>query len=185
MKKFILTCVVAVGATLGAFAQGTINFANNSSNLVTTNNGTVGNAAVGFLTFGLYGNVQGSSSNSLVLLATTGVGPVAGRFNGGAKTNTFIAGGAIGTFQIRAWSGGFASYELALQNGTASTLVGASPIWEQATGNPNPPATAPASFVFGPGGFTGFTVVPVPEPSTYALMGLAAGSIWMIRRRRS
>jgi len=195
MKKTLLSLsLVALGAA-SAFSQGTVAFKNDSSTLVrTNNNGNIGSAnnTISVITVGLYGGTNNASSNSLSLLATVQMSAAAGRFNylGGAVSNTFIAGGAVGTFQVRAWSGNFATYEAAysqaLLDGT--TLVGGSTIWTQATGNPNVAGTPPPPpGIFAPdGGFTGLTVTTItPEPGTIALGVLGVGSLLALRRRKS
>src|SRR5881409_125566 len=80
---------------------------------------------------------------------TTHVGvPLPGLFAGGTRVaGSLTPGGATGQFQVKAWGGGFARYELAAQAG-GSVLVGESAIIQSPTGNPGAgPPTPPASLV--------------------------------------
>jgi len=193
MKKTLLTLGL-IGVAASSFAQGTINFVNNNTALITTNvNGNSGSAAISTtsgIRVGLYGGDNGAGSSTLQLLGFTTISPVAGRFNANALTNTFIsAAGGLGTFQVRAWSGGFASYEAAFAaaQGDTSILIGASGVWSQDTGNNTAvPAEAATPMVLGAGGFTGVVMTTVtPEPGTIALGVLGVGSLLALRRRKS
>jgi hypothetical protein len=110
MKKLILLAIGLV-CTLGAYAQGTINFAN-SVGQEQTNTATGLKIPVGGFTYGLYYGIAGSVEADLTRIATTGVSPVSGRFTGGTVTtpNT-TAPGAAAVVQIRAWTASFATYD--------------------------------------------------------------------------
>jgi len=194
MKKLLLiaTCMLA---SLAAYAQGTVTFANTASTLVkfgTTADvpvalqGTAvptGTAATpsGF-NVALYW-MNPTTSTFEVLQASASVAPLAGRFSAGTRTTgAATAGGSTATFMVKVWSGGstFSSYEAALASGNPSVYVGSSASFSNGTGNPNsvPPGAAVALT-----GFTGIdNVRPVPEPSIVAL-GLLGAAALLIRRR--
>jgi hypothetical protein len=184
MKKVIIAIAVMLVAGLSARAQGTIDFANTSTSLVSTNTGgsLKTTSSGGNFQVALYWGVQGSTEDQLVQIGAAGaISPVSGRFNAGTRTTgNATAPGATATFQVRAWSGGYATYEDAFNSGLASVYAGKSLLWDNATGGAGSPASAPASF----SGFQGFTVAPVPEPSTIALGVLGAGSLLFIRRKK-
>jgi len=189
MKKTLLTTAVVAVSAASVLAQGTVAFRNGGSSLI-TNAGV--RAVVGTLKVGLYGGAQGASSNSLQLL-----GPVVldlsspGRFNysvgDGTVTNTFISAGAVGTFQVRVWSGNFASYEAAyaaaLSDGTIR--LGASSLFDVDTANPSAVPSELAPALDGNGLTPITTTVLTPEPGTIALGVLGVGSLLALRRRKS
>jgi len=188
MKKTLLSLSLVAVSAASAFAQGTVVFKNDSTSIIT--NGAV-RAPLSSLTVGLYAGAQGANSNALVLLGTTTINVTAGRFQynvgDGSLTNTFIGPGATGTFQVRVWSGAFASYEAAyaaaLVNGTTS--VGASAVWEMDTANPNA-AVAETIPTLGGNGMTPVVAITLtPEPGTIALGVLGVGSLLALRRRKS
>jgi hypothetical protein len=130
----------------------------------------------------LYGSVQTNLPNhsSLVQIGATADTFAPGLFSGGARN--IGSPGALVTLQVRAWTGGFASYELAI----VAAVVG-EPIyvnytapWMQTVGG----GTLPTMPITGPGRFQGLDLA-IPEPSSYAiaLMGVIAFAIF--RRRRS
>lgn len=140
-----LTLIHILTAPCAGAAGGTVNFANNNSLRVT--NGITGNpvALSDAIRAALYWAPLGSNTfvqiGESAIVGLPGVGLYAGgtRFAGDGTP-----GGASGRFQVRAWSGGFATYELAFESGTA--LVGESETVEMPTGNPGAaPPTPPAS----------------------------------------
>ena len=188
-KNLILLGLLLLPAIV--FAQGTVQFANISTALMTTNGASIGGGSgvtTGTQTYrvGLYVAPQGSinpAAFTLVGLATNGTVPVSnGRFNGG---NPFvIAGnnGVIVAFQIRAWqlSAGN-TYEEAIG---INVYRGVSGIGEvtPATGT----QTTPALFGAGAGQLSsGFILVPnIPEPSSIALGILGLGAVALFRRKK-
>jgi hypothetical protein len=179
MKKLLIlsACVLA---TAGALAQGTVNFANTPTTLITSLSTGLG-VPTGSMTVGLYYGVVGTTDPTIMtLLKTTGIAPVLGRYTGGTVTTpATTAGGAAAVFEVRAWSGAYASYEAAVAAG--NSIVGRSGLVNVAvTGNPaGVPPTAPAGL-----GAPAFTVANVvPEPSTIALGLLGLGAL-LIRRRK-
>ena len=192
MKKLLLTALlVVVGVSL--HAQGTFTYNNNAATRIT--NGP-GSPAPGTPAAGVNVAVYFSSNTNLV--TTQDRSGLA--INPGAITNTtangsIIAGertipgapeGAFIAFQLRAWSGAFASYEAALTaatSGNSSILLGESRIFVLGPlGGPAVPTLPPA--IFGTGKLNAFTVQPVPEPSSIALGLLGLGAIALFRRRK-
>jgi hypothetical protein len=96
------------------------------------------------------------------------------------------AGGAV-TVQLRAWWAGpggntYQTFGAALASGNAQMRLGGSPLlFLASTGNPTsqPPGT-PAFLT----GLSGFQLVAVPEPTSFALAGLGMASLLIFRRRK-
>src|SRR5438105_11176642 len=87
------------------------------------------------------------SNNFVQLGAAAAVGnPVPGIVADGTRvTGLETTGGTIAQFQIRAWGGGFATFEQAVTNGSGN-LIGQSQIISAKTGNPGGvPPTPPTS----------------------------------------
>ena len=188
MKKLLLVAIFACAA-ITAFAQGQLNFANDTGHRIT--NGVTGAnyppAGDTHLKAGIYWGPVGTAENSLTLLpagsngVTTTWAPFAGVFSGG--TATFPTLGQVAV-QIRVWTATFADYAGALAGGGER---GKGIIQTITLGNPNGvPPGLPTSLV-APGGtdtpFQGFGVV-VPEPSSIALGLLGFGAIVLFRRRK-
>jgi len=179
MKAYIATALAAALLPLSVHAQGTVNFATANANQVVKD--AVSGLAVGAgYTAALYWGVSGSTSNQLVQIGasfpvTAGNGFI---INGGTRTTgNATAPGALAAFQVRAWSGAAATYEL------ATGSKGATAVFSNATGDPTsqPPGTPAA---FGTGWNTPLLVSAVPEPSTYALAALGVGAMLLFRRRK-
>jgi len=188
MKK-LLFLAGAIFASLSAYGQGTVVFANSSATAVT--NILTGVRAVAGTTFMLQlyfaadgvtdeGQFRpiGAEFNGI----TRFLGP--GVFNAGAATApTLMPPGTFGMFQIRAWQVAFGtSYEEAAR--VVGALVGKSNIVRVDTGDPTtvPPGTA--SSLTG-AGLQAFLLTPViPEPSVFGLGLLGAGALLLLRRRK-
>jgi hypothetical protein len=102
----------------------------------------------------------------------TRIAPLAGRFASQSLRIDGIEDGAIVSAIIRGWTGPFASWADAVASGTAK--IGISDIFLVDTGNPNTvPPELPGSILNSmPGqGFTGL-ILAIPEPSSFALIGL-------------
>jgi len=200
MKKILLLAAL-IGATVTSFAQGVVNFNNKVAADV---NGPAVDARIfylnganpapggGTLRAALYGAVGSLSSDaSLVLLSnptdgqttvdfrTSPVPAGYGYVNPGSSGSRTIPGAGFSTtvtLQIRAWDGGYADYATAVTQGAAtgkSNLV----VIQTTTG---PTDQVIPRLV----GLTGFTVIPVPEPSSIALGLLGLGALALIRRRK-
>ncbi len=213
MRKLLSIGTVALlaGAALG---QGTINFQNTQSQLVTTNYlGNTGRLAVGAGKVALYyvpgATAAGTINNNVTVSGLTlngfgsaawaaagtavGIGgapPIAGTFNGGTlTTGTDVAAGAAAYIQIRAWTGSYATWDAAVAAAATdpSVLLG---WWNSAvvnTGGGGSPPGAPLTLA--QAGFTGLALnsigtAPIPEPSTFALAGLGLASLLIFRRRK-
>jgi hypothetical protein len=201
MKKLILTTLMTVAAA-GAFAQGTVNFLNDTVTLSTPPDrfirfGTAQGALAGTPAFGtniqvqLYYGASTAPENALIAVTTA---PARLRASTSTATGTWSAGGfrtltgfdfGAGTvnLQLRAWDINLgATYELAAQNPLfQQSLSGKSSVFAYLI-----PASSGA-----PGGdfvmknFTSFAVdAIIPEPSTFALAGLGAAALLIFRRRK-
>ena len=183
MKKLIATTLLCTAAGLAAFGQGTVNFANAGVGLnspVYLNDG-VTKAGAGYTAALL----AGPSATSLAQIATAAVGAVqAGYFLGGTQVIPTVAGGATADILIEIYqttSGSFASAKAANVANTWAWSGGGTP-FTVTLGNPGttPPGT-PAT-LSGLGPMTLNTTVP--EPSTFALVGLGAAAMLIFRRRK-
>jgi len=188
MKKILLT-IALCAASLGAFAQGQVNFDNintfgtSKEAVVFDVNGTTKLAGTGFMAQ-LY---WGAASWTGVAGGTSVTDPAApfftvadgadGFWNTGASSarTVGVAGGANVFVQVRAWnaSGGKNTYEAALAAGNA---VGNSAVLALVAGGGT---VQPPNLT----GLTSFKLVGVPEPSTIALGLLGAGAL-LLRRRK-
>jgi hypothetical protein len=180
VTKAVLLLLAVVAVSGNAYSQGTIGFANNP--LVPITDMTTGSATGPNTTVGLYWTENTSESN-LDNLELGGTTPIftSGIFNNGGAALTL--GAATGTpvlVEIRAWDNGAASYEEALAIGTGNAgRSGALNIVSLGGG----PTAAPNLVI--QGGFSGFAITPIPEPSTIALGILGGlGAMVLLRRRK-
>jgi hypothetical protein len=182
MKKIVQTLIItACLAAPAAWSQGFVGFANNPTRPIL--DGATGAAATGAAgyTVGLYWSRDVSGDYTLAATA-----PIV---NAGVFNNGGLPVGIEGTnpsdvvfVQIKAWTGGFASYEDALANGSSADYAGSSlptnPITLAAPGSPAPNLVIQ-------GGLQGFTTEPIPEPSTIAFGILGGiGAMVLLRRRK-
>jgi len=198
MKKVILTSLMSVAA-IAAFAQGTVNFDNGTATLssppdrmvrfllaTTPGNPYGSNNAIGVGTnfqVQLYYGSSTAAEGSLTpvpvdapatLRASTST--TLGWRLGGTRTLVgFVAGDTV-ELQVRVWDIAFGStYEAAGANGTQGKS--AIFLYTIPTGNPAPSAFSMANF-------TGFTINAVPEPASFAMVGLGAAALLIFRRRK-
>ena len=129
----------------------------------------------------VYGGGNSALESSLTPLSVPTAFSSFGYFNGGSGTNYSVLPGFTATFQVRAWSGAYATYDdaLAAAQANMSVLVGKSLVFSNPTGfgtvaNP----AAPLS------GLQSFSIAPVPEPSAAALLTLGGAGIICWRARR-
>jgi hypothetical protein len=185
MKKIWLVLMLMM-FSIGAYAQGTINFANNPSFPVITNNlGQYGNAMQTSFHVSLYWGVLGSTDAQLIQIGPAIGGSGDGLFNGGVYTTPAgTAPGGSAVIEVKGWTGNFATFEAAKAASVTNSaiLTDFSGGWTNATGLNGSSA---ANFIFGTSGFNCLVLVPVvPEPSTVALGGLGAAAVWWRFRRR-
>lgn len=187
MKKLIVIGMTLACATLGVYAQGTVTFGNTTSTLVRYAPGVPGHTneavPIGSMRVALYWGTLGSPEANLVQIgAFTGIVGQPGFFFGGNRTTpTNTAAGTQATFQARAWSAAFATYEAAIGSNDPNQFAGKSVVFNSQTGGggspPGPPFNlAPVIPVV--------SVLQVPEPSVIALGLLGLGSLLLIRRRK-
>lgn len=177
MKKIILSGLFTVALATGAWAQGTVTFANIGSGLNSpfTVDGVKIAASSGFTVELL----AGADANSLTSVKTFSGTFANGYFNGGTTTIGNITGDT-GTFQVRAWAnngGQVSSYDAALTAGLA-TAIGNTFVTTVQTD----PQLTPKPLV----GMQALnlTAVSVPEPGT-VILGLLGGVALLARRRKA
>jgi len=181
MKKLLLLSGLIIAA-LGAYGQGTVNFANGAAGVDApiTNGMVTPSVRASGPTFQaqLYVGPAGSTQAALTTNGVSGVsaplqtGASAGYFFGGARDIQGFAAGTVVTLQVRAWAtSAGSSWETAGplgrgQGNLVQVSLGGGPI-------PTPNMT----------GIQGF-IVGVPEPSSIALGLLGLGAIALFRRRK-
>jgi len=201
MKK-ILTTIAFVGAALGAFAQGSVNFENDvSSGNVQFVGGPTPSAAVngGYDVALLYSATTTGlplAQSSLTQVGFFAVTP-GGQNGPGYFTGPTVITPANGlaTFEVVGWSTGgsqtaYTSWASVLAAGGAGLTywtTGANLVeFVNNQGSPDGSPASPAINLSGNGGtWTGNLVLtPVPEPTTIALGGLGAAALMLFRRRK-
>jgi hypothetical protein len=187
MKKILLSLILGVSA-IGAYAQGNINFDNRVATLgfsalvtnVMTGAGLVGTNYVAQLYY-----AADAANLSAVAAVTEATTPFRiptttqpGTWNGGIRTLTTANGQTVNLI-VRVWDGAlYANYAAAKAPG-ASGVTGQSAAFSYVIPATNTDPTQQTMV-----NFRGFTVVPVPEPSTIALGILGAGSLLFLRRKK-
>jgi hypothetical protein len=154
-------------------ASGTVTFGNNSACLVT--NAQTGQPVSNSdnIRVALYWAPLGLNTLVQIGTAITNVGnPLPGIFAGGTRTTgVATSGGATAQFQVKAWGGGFATYEQAQQAGGA--LLGQSAIIQVPTGDPGGAPPTPPGFL---NGLQSFVVSPPAALTVTILSPLLAGT---------
>jgi hypothetical protein len=181
MKKLLLLSGLMVAA-LGAYAQGTVNFANGAAGVdAPITNATVSpsvRADSGFraqLYVGPAGATTGLTTNGVSgAPATLLGGGGAGYFLGNARDITGFAPGTVVTLQVRAWQASAGGSWEAVGPGAR----GESNLIQVSLGG----GTIPTPNMLGLQGFAVGGVVP--EPSSIALGLLGLGAIVLFRRRK-
>jgi hypothetical protein len=188
MKKLIATTLATV-ASLAAFGQGTVNFANLNGSAVnapvTLSDGTTKLAGAQYMAALL----AGPSAGSLAQIATTPF-VSAGYFLGGTQVIPTVAGGSTALVAIEVWNtsagASFAAAQASGQPNAWAYMAGATTTTPLSVklGDPNatPPGTPAALVGLGATKLNGGGVVP--EPSTFALAGLGAAALMIFRRRK-
>lgn len=177
MKKLLLLTTLVLAAMVSHAQQGAVTFANNAGTALRANGTNV------TATVALYGSTSTNlaSDSTLTQIGATANTFAPGLFSGGAR-NIGNPGDLV-TLQVRAWTGGFATWDLAQAAALANPNVYVTvvrPMWEQITGG----GTNPTQPITGAGRFAGATLEPVPEPSSIALGLLGLGAIVLFRRRK-
>ena len=190
--KIKTTIAVLTGLVLAVnvFGQGQVVFRNTPSTPVV--DFTTGSAAAtGVALAGLYYTTDLASTPDLdipndgwILAATTAITPVptfAGVYSGGTVTITGLPEGTAVLLQVRAWSAAYADYEAAWAGASdqPTPLVGGSNVMQVSLGGGSLPVPNISTIV------EGFTITPVPEPSTLVLGLLGGlGAMVLLRRRK-
>jgi PEP-CTERM motif len=213
MKKLVLTAVASL-ACLAAFAQGKIGFNNDSLHLVywasgagslngsavNSDNMVAGLGGTGALAADLY---MGTSSSSLTLISSTTFGALAagpGKWTSMSVTAPAPFATGVSVFIDVAVHSTEKPLGNTLDLGTLSTFAayGSSgvftftmggpitypPMWSQTAGTWAPGTFPLPQYGAGSMGAIGITVVPVPEPTSFALAGLGAAALLIFRRRK-
>jgi len=187
MKQKLALLMALAASTACVLAQGTVNFQNFGPGV----NSIIGDPSAGHTPIGgagysadLYwalGTVSDPTALQSAGFSTPfQAGAGAGYFLGGLLgiPGTLAAGGQLITVQIRAWRVADGASWLA-----ASTPQGAwhgeGNLFQVTTGG----GTTPAPYFTASQGFN-LTQNAVPEPSTFALLGLAGGALLLFRRRK-
>lgn len=203
--KNLLAILFLLGAAVSAFAQGTVRFSNDSSDMASPPDRfvrydataanvnpayTAGSRVFSNGTPGLRAQLYfgASTANESSLVAVT-VAPTTFKGSTSASVGSWFAGGRTldgftdGTvnLQVRVWDISLASsYEAATALGATYTgLIGASLVFQYTI--PTDPL-APLS-AFDMNNFQGFTIGGVPEPSTVALL-LFGGTFFVLFKSR-
>lgn len=213
MKKLLVTTLITGAFAASVLAQGTvflplqttryIQYTTNGSTLVqfpTGSPSTVGtygslNVATYFATAGTASPFT-ATAGSLIPSAWTQSTELLNNLYGPGvnlgKTFTFATGtgGANDQVFVVGWTGAFANWNSAWTAGTGllgwtgSTLSGGALSWLNGTGNPaGSPPTSAIGLTVGAGGYNGLVLTPVPEPTSFALLGLGAAALLAFRRR--
>jgi len=198
MKKTLLTLAL-VAVTAASFAQGKISMLNDASRAVTwgtAQNIKSGDSALAGLAVAnsgpgatllvdLYG---GASAGTMILQTTTTISAAAGLFGPINFSSPNVAGGTVGTFQIKIRENTYATAELAqASTGPSAGYYGFSPIFTF-----KPSSTIAFNSIINAGGTALSTwgagpilvVANVPEPTSMALAGIGAASLVIFRRRK-
>lgn len=187
MKKLFIASLLLVTGVF-AHAQGTFTMNNSTATRITNAVTSVGAVGVNVAVYYSANTnlVTSQDDSGLAIAANSRTNTIAnGTFIGGTRNIPDIAGPGFGAaFQVRAWSGAFATYEDAYAAAQLDgvTLVGKSVVFHMPTLGGG---ATPAQSIFGANKLNQFNVAPVvPEPSSIALGLLGLGAIALFRRRK-
>lgn len=185
MKKIIVATILGVTAAANSFGQGSIifdNYTQGTYNQIVWGVGvpgkTAGTAVDDALTLQLY-FAQGTGFTTLSQLTpgVTGVIDLSRTYVGPSGTAGGYFSGA--TQLLPTWAPG-ATFTFAVVVTGPGAFTGISPFWTE--------SSAIHSTVGPQSGFLNFpagTIVTVPEPTTFALVGLGSAAMLILRRRRA
>lgn len=190
MKKIILSLALGAVCAQTAMGQATVNFitdpVGNVGPFVFDTDGTTKLNA----TFKgqIYAGTDANNLNAIgtpVAFTTIGTTPnplAVGIIQSGTVNVTSSGNAFVGAYQIRAWDGSFASYELAV---AGSGKAGASDVVTGVQFGGPDPASGPALTAPNVNGFQSFSLTVVPEPGTITLGLLGLGGLIASRRRKN
>lgn len=178
MKHFWLTAAIILASTQ-TWGQGLVSCANLNPNL----DAPVYNAVTGLRLSGteffaqLFAGKAGDVESALKPICAPVVFGDFGYFNGGDAVNNSVLPGSVGTFQVRAWSAEFNTYEEAYAASLldSNVLLGKSTVFQNPTGINSPEVLM---------GLQPFSVAPIPEPSVWSLAGFGVLCGWVFLRRK-
>jgi hypothetical protein len=195
MKKSLFTLALAA-IHMTAFAQAKVTLGNDASHLVVFTGDTFAlppeyrpyagqpvpqmgtpDDQFQYLTVEL---LAGLTPISLTLESTLAPAGQAGLADGRIANQEVIltdipAGDAF--FQIQIWETGYGSFANAVAN---NRPVGTTPVFQATAGDFTPtPLVSSPDWIASP-----VILAPIPEPSTYALLAMGLGALWLIRRRK-
>jgi hypothetical protein len=187
MKKAALVALAITAVTVSTLAQGTIDFntrnlANGVDAKVFMADGTTGLGGSGW-TAQLFSGPAGAAAADLVAIPgtadfrTSAAG--AGYINPIGTVVAAQAGGSAAAVQLRVWdnAGGTVT---SWDNAVGVVTAGSSDIITITLGDPSAQPPTPAAAL---AGLASFSVVVIPEPSTFALLALGAGALFFRRRK--
>lgn len=176
-----------------AFAQGVVKFANTSTTLVSQDGAAITGPA-GSYYFGLLTAAPGTTDPlQFTFSGVYATNTVTGRFQGGPNLGLAVPGWAVNTsrsYMVAGWNAAlghdFNSAWLTTLPAVPGGYFGLSGIGTGSSGGLDENQVSwPALVAFGlsPAISSGFSVAPVPEPTTLALAGLGAAALLIFRRR--
>ncbi len=195
MKKTLTLLTLVAGMAFG-YSQGTVNFNNNvafatsapvaangkSDRFVYDSDNSTRLVGTNYFAQLYFAIGSGVAESSLVAVTPTAAfrTPTTsspGTWSGGTRTLPGTSAGQTVTLQVRVWDGSlFSTYEQAAVGAVGK--IGKSVTFDYVVPTTGAP---PAAFFME--GLQSFTLVPVPEPSTYALGALGLGAVALVRRR--
>lgn len=189
--------MAAVVVVASSYGQGTVTFANTSTQLVRKQTSAVDTnlvsmpvggghvellwAPVGTTDLNLFSAVLSTASANTSAAGVTDFHTAPGRFSAGTSTIPGLNAGGSYALIVRGWTGSALTWATFDQQVEA---FGYSSIFTLgATGNP---LTTPAGTPVALSTFTGLTLTysPAPEPTSMALAGLGAATMLIFRRRK-
>jgi len=191
MKKILLT-MAAVGLATSIYAQGTVAFQNflGAAGLVQIDGVTapVGTQVTVQLLYGAPGTTDVGSMDALTPAFTTTLAQAGKFYNATTATLTGITAGSGSTdsamnvaLAVQGWEGAYATWAEAE---TAGVKMGQTMAFDNPTGGGGqPPAVAANMVGWLADNPLNLTTAIIPEPTTFALLGLGALGMMIFRRK--